>query len=251
MSIRIINTEVCQNCKKETCAFIDRVTKSDTVFASEGTVCPTGVLQTNPSQLNPFTKKECIKCGLCVGYCSKSNLEFLDEEHNALRLDYCNSFGMNALVSNYLNKIFAFASNSNRNSSVLFDGYVEIGEGKEAFVEVDEKDALECLRNLLGDFLLYKGQYSNEVNTGLIVLSEIPSKRNSNVYTVIERMRVFPNLENKNIYITTFSMLRHLFLHKRDECVVFDDVFYNPNKETPEDYSARVLNDSEQLSPQH
>ena len=87
MSISIINTEVCQNCKKETCAFIDRVTKTDTVFASEGTVCPTGALQANPSQQNPFTKKECIDCGLCVGYCNKSNLE-IENEANKFNLEY-------------------------------------------------------------------------------------------------------------------------------------------------------------------
>ena len=243
MSIRIINTVVCQNCKKETCAFIDRVTKIDSVFASEGTVCPTGALQANPSQQNPFTKKECIDCGLCVGYCNKSNLE-IENEANKFNLEYCNSFGMNALVSNYLNKIFPFAANSNRNSSVLFDGYVEIGEEKEAFVEVDEKDALECLRNLLGDFLLYRGQYANEVNTGLIVLTEIPPRGSSNVYTVIERMRMFPNLESKNIFITTFSMLKYLFLHKKNDIVVFENVFYNPLKETIEEYTERITKET-------
>ena len=136
----------------------------------------------------------------------------LNDLTSGFNLDYCNSFGMNALVSNYLNKIFPFAANSNRNSSVLFDGYVEIGGEKEAFVEVDEKDALECCRNLLGDFLLYEGQFSFEINMGLIVLKEIPPIGN-NIYTVIEKMHIFPRLERKEIYFTTFSFLRHLFLN--------------------------------------
>ena len=151
---------------------------------------------------------------------------------------------MNALVSNYLNRVFTFAANSNRNSSVLFDVYVEIGEEKEAFVEVDEKDALECLRNLLGDFLLYRGQFVDEVDTGLIVLTEIPSRGSSNVYTVIERMRMFPNLEAKSIYFTTFSMLRHLFLHPKNDSVVFEKVFYNPLKETVEEYTERITKET-------
>jgi len=238
MSISIINIEICQSCKKETCAFIDRVTKSDTVFASEGTVCPTGVLQANPSQQNPFTKKECINCGLCVGYCSKANLQISADDSN-FSLKYCNSFGMNALVSNYLNKIFPFAANSNRNSSVLFDVYVEIGSEKEAFVEVDSEDALKCCRHLLGDFLLYEGQFSSEVDMGLIVLEEIPTI-GSNIYTVVNKMHIFPGLEGKEIYFTTFSFLRHLFLEQKKD-VVFENIFYNPLKESFEEYNARVI----------
>ena len=238
MSINIIDIEVCQSCKKETCAFIDRVTKSNAVFASEGTVCPTGVLQGNPSQQNPFTKKECIGCGLCVGYCSKSNLRITDDSRE-LNLKYCNSFGMNALVSNYLNKIFPFAANSNRNSSVLFDGYVEIGMEKEAFVEVDEKDALECCRNLLGDFLFYDGQFSNEVNLGLIVLKDIPTS-GSNIYTVVEKIHAFPHLKEKEIFFTTFSFLRHLFLHPIEGGIVFERVFFNPIKESLDNYMGKI-----------
>lgn len=197
MSISIINIGVCQSCKKETCAYIDKVTKSNAVFVSEGTVCPTGVLQSNPSQMPnlPFNDKKCIDCGLCVSYCSKQNLD-ITIENQKVNLEHCNSIGMNILVSNYLNKIFPFASNSNRNSSVTFDGYVEIGGEKEAFVEVDEKDALECCRNLLGDFLLYEGQFSTEVDMGLIVLEEIPPI-GSNIYTVIEKMHTFLALKVK------------------------------------------------------
>lgn len=238
MNISIIDIEVCQNCKKETCAFTDRVTKSNAVFVSEGTVCPTGILQANPSQQNPFAKKECIGCGLCVGYCNKSNLQITDDGRD-LNLECCSSYGMNALVSNYLNKIFSFAANSNRNSSVLFDGYVETGGDKEAFVEVDEKDALECCRNLLGDFLLYEGQFSNEVNMGLIVLKDIPAS-GSNVYTVVEKIHTFPNLEGKEIFFTTFSILRHLFLHPIEGGVKFERVFFNPIKESPESYIQRI-----------
>lgn len=238
MSVSIINMEVCQSCKKETCAFIDKVAKSNAVFASEGTVCPTGVLQANPSQQNPFAKKECIACGLCVGYCSKSNLQITNED-DGFNLDYCNSFGMNALVSNYLNKIFPFAANSNRNTSVLFDGYVEIEGEKEAFVEVDEKDALECCRNLLGDFLLYEGQFTKEVNLGLIVLKDLPAS-GSQVYTVLEKMHSFPNLEGKEIFFTTFSILRHIFLHSGEEGVAFERAFFNPTKESLESYTRRM-----------
>jgi len=238
MSVSIINIEVCQSCKKETCAFIDRVTKSNAVFASEGTVCPTGVLQANPSQQNPFAKKECIECGLCVGYCNKSNLRITNEDSD-FNLDYCNSFGMNALVSNYLNKIFSFAANSNRNTSVLFDGYVEIEGEKEAFVEVDEKDALECCRNLIGDFLLYEGQFSNEVNMGLVVLKDLPTS-GSHVYTVVEKMHTFPNLEGKEIFFTTFSILRHMFLHPMEEGIAFERAFFNPIKESLDSYIRRI-----------
>lgn len=242
MSINIINIEVCQTCKKETCAYIDRVTKSNTVFVSEETVCPTGVLQSNPSQMTnlPFNDKKCIDCGLCVGYCSKQNL-IITVDSPAINLEHCNSIGMNILVSNYLNKIFPFAANSNRNSSVTFDCYVEIGEEKEAFVEVDEKDALECCRNLLGDFLLYEGQFSSEVNVGLIVLEEIPPV-GSNIYTVVEKMHTFPRLEGKEIYFTTISFLRHLFLKTTTVgSYIFENVFFNPLKESLEVYQARAF----------
>lgn len=240
MSINIINIEVCQSCKKETCAYIDKVTKSNAVFVSEETVCPTGVLQSNPSRMSnsPFIDKKCIDCGLCVGYCNKNNLE-ISLENKRVNIDYCNSIGMNLLVSNYLNKIFPFASNSNRNSSVTFDGYIEIGGEKEAFVEVDEKDALECCRNLLGDFLLYEGQFSNEVDMGLIVLEEIPLL-GSNIYTVLDKMHTFPHLEGKEIYFTTFTFLRQLFLNKK-QGVVFENIFFNPLKETLEHYNSRII----------
>lgn len=242
MSINIIDIEVCHNCKKETCAYIDRVTKSNTVFASEETVCPTGVLQSNPSQMSnlPFNDKKCIDCGLCVGYCSKQNLN-ITIDTPTLNLEHCNSIGMNILVSNYLNKIFPFAANSNRNSSVTFDGYVEIGEEKEAFVEVDEKDALECCRNLLGDFLLYEGQFSSEVNVGLIVLEEIPPL-GSNIYTVVDKMHTFPRLEGKEIYFTTISFLRHLFLQTNTAgSYIFEKVFFNPLRESLAVYQASAF----------
>lgn len=240
MSISIIDNEICLNCRKETCAFIDVVTKSGTIFTSEGTVCPTGILQSNPATLqpNPFSKKECIKCGLCVGYCNKSNLRITDTS-NGFSPD-CSSIGLNVLVSNYLNKIFPFAANSNRNSSVLFDAYVELDKEKEAFVEVDEKDALECCRNLMGDFLLYEGQFSKEVSTGLIVLKEIPRKGSSNVFNVIEKMHVFPKLEKKQIYFTTFSFLRHLFLSHIPSGASFDTLFFNPLNESYYEYSIRI-----------
>lgn len=244
MSISIIDIEVCQKCKKETCAFIDRVTKNGTIFTSESTVCPTGVLQANPSLQNPFTKKECIDCGLCVGYCNKSNLQ-ITNHGNVFNLDYCNSIGMTIMALNYLNRIFPFAANSKFNSSILFDGYVEIGGEKEAFVEVDEKDALECCRNLLGDFLLYEGQFSSEVDMGLIVLEEIPPI-GSNIYTVLKKMHAFPRLEGKEIYFTTFSFLRQLFLEQKKN-VVFENVFYNPLKEKLEDYYGRIKSEKESI----
>lgn len=243
MSISIIDNEVCLNCRKETCTYIDVVTKNGTIFTSEGTVCPTGILQANPAtlQINPFSKKECINCGLCVGYCNKSNLK-IDDVNGEFALNYCSSIGMNALVSNYLNKIFPFASNSNRNSSVLFDAYVEFGKEKEAFVEVDEKDALECCRNLMGDFLLYEGQFSREVNVGLIVLMEIPKKGSSNVFNVIEKLHVFPKLETKQIYFTTFSFLRYLFLNPLSNDISFQEIFFNPTIESFEGFSKRISN---------
>lgn len=244
MSISIIDSEICLTCKKETCAYIDVVTKNGTFFSSEGSVCPTGVLQTNPVMMpnSPFSKKECINCGLCVGYCSKSNL-LITDTNEEIALENCSSIGLNAMVSNYLNKIFLFAANSNRNSCVHFDGYVEIDTEKEAFVEVDIKDSLECCRNLLGDFLLYKGQFDGDIDTGLIVLQEIPKKGSSNIFSVIEKMRLFPQLNEKQIFITTFSFLRYLFLTPNIECVEFARLFYNPLDETFETYRRRIRND--------
>ena len=242
MAISIIDNEICLSCKKETCAYIDVVTKNGKVFTSEGSVCPTGILKSNPSMMpkSPFTAKECINCGLCVGYCNKSNLQ-IDCFDNEFSLNYCNSLGQNALVSNYLNKIFPFAANSNRNSSVLFDAYVEIDLEKEAFVEIDEKDALECCRNLMSDFLMYEGQFLSEINLGLIVLKEIPNKGSSNVYNVIEKMHVFRNLETKQIFFTTFSFLRHLFLSNLQGKVDFKKAFFSPIQESLDDYRGRIV----------
>ena len=242
MSIHIIDYDVCLTCRRESCAYIDVVTKSGTIFSSEGSVCPTGVLQGNPALATslPFSKKECINCGLCAGYCSKSNLQ-ADSNVGSMALSQCSSFGLNALVSSYLNKIFTFAANSNRNSAALFDAYVETEPEEEAFVEVDVKDALECCRNLLADFLLYKGQFAPEVSKGLIVLQEIPKNAGSQIYTVIEKMRLIPQLESKQIFFTSFAFLRYLFLNPQPERVRFDDIFYNPRSESLLDYKTRIF----------
>lgn len=241
MSVRIIDNDICFECKRETCAYIDVVTKNGTFFSSEGSVCPTGALQSNPAMMqnSPFSKKECINCGLCVGYCNKSNLA-IDYLNNDFPLENCNSFGYNALVSNYLNKIFSFASNSNRNSSVLFDGYLEISSEKEAFVEVDAKEPLECMRGLFGDFLMYKGQYADEVNIGLIVLQDIPKREASNIYSVLEKMQSFPGLDKKQIYLSTFSLLRFLFLNPISSGYDFERVFFSPLSEKVEQYKNRL-----------
>lgn len=83
MQIKIINSQICESCKKRTCSAIDSVEKSlFTIFKSEKFTCPLKILVNGPSdeqmkkgfidipQLNP----QCIHCYLCIGYCSQKNL---------------------------------------------------------------------------------------------------------------------------------------------------------------------------------
>ena len=73
---------------------------------------------------------------------------------------------------------------------------------------------------------------------GLIVLEEIPPI-GSNIYTVVEKMHTFPRLEGKEIYFTTFSFLRQLFLNQLQNAE-FEHIFFNPLKEKLDNYNGRI-----------
>ena len=52
-------------------------------------------------------------------------------------------------------------------------------------------------------------------------------------------MHNFPRLEGKEIFFTTFSFLRQLFLNQLQN-VEFEHIFYNPLKEKLDNYNDRI-----------
>jgi len=244
MKIRIIDRSKCEECTSILCTF-----KRETILPnyyslrSESTVCPVGYLNQKPITLvedNYLDTSKCINCCLCVGDCIMDNLTYEDYEYNAV-FDNLSGLQYNAIALSYLHKIFGFAANTNRNGSIDFDGYFQLpSKNFEGFVEVDYyNDSLESCRRLLGDFLTYRGQLSEEVNYGLIVLKDFPSETSRDVYYLIKRIKEFPKTCNKEIGITTFSLLRKLALISQN-IIAPKELFFDPTKETLSDYKHRI-----------
>lgn len=261
MKIKIIDRSICDRCNLYKCNYVNSILKQDFFsLRTESTVCPVSYLIDKPTFVvqegNEFSEK-CILCGLCVKACPLNNLEFDYEsiEHKSNsdlyklnreideRLENLSEQQYNAIAMDYLNLIFGFGANTNRNGSIDFDGYLSftIGNlGIEAFVEVDyNNDSLESCRRLLKDFLIYKGQYSTEVNNGIIVLKDFPEENSRDIYNLIKNIKNFPYTEKKNIYITTFDILREVSIFKASES--FDlSLFFSPKEETLNEYKKRL-----------
>lgn len=207
MEIKIKDRTKCESCKKLRCTFANAVLKANYYsLRSESTICPVGYLIDRPTEItdnDAFDTKICIKCGLCVLECPYDNLYVKDFFFNTETFDNLTEQQYNAIALSYLHNMFEFATNTNRNASIDFDGYVETSQDLEAFVEVDYgNDSLESCRRLLGDFLSYKGQFDEEVNYGIIVLRNFP-ECSRDIYSLIKNIGKFPLTKNKRIYITT------------------------------------------------
>lgn len=244
MKIKIIDRNKCEECTSILCTF-----KSETILPNyyslrtESTVCPVGYLNQKPTTLveyNYLDTSKCINCCLCVGDCIMGNLAIEEYEYNAV-FDDLSGLQYNAIALSYLNMIFGFAANTNRNGSIDFDGYFQLpSENFEGFVEVDYyNDSLESCRRLLGDFLTYRGQLSKEVNFGLIVLKDFPDETSRDVYNLIRKIKEFPKTHNIEIVLTTFSLLRKIAFTPHDRLSP-KQLFFNPMCDSLSNYKKRI-----------
>lgn len=245
MRIRIVDSGVCQRCSVHSCSFLNTAkTKTDFYkLSSETSICPRqAISEEGPSdselRTGHITNDRCVFCGLCVKFCAHHNLKVEEFDCGTSEFHDMTEPQVNAVASVYLSTLFDFSANSNRNRSLLFDGYVSTGE-EEAYVEVDlNDDSLESLRRLLGDMITYS--MSHEIHNGLMILSNIPAKGSRDVYAVIKKMREFPTTQGINIYITTFSLLKAMSLHLPKGQYTLRDLFFNYTEESLQTYSTRI-----------
>lgn len=239
MQIRILNTDLCETCSNRTCAFVDaRIKEQFYSIRTETTVCPQSILidETKPASFG----EKCIKCALCVTSCYANNLEVVDYSQN-FNIANLSELQYNAMALSYLDKITGFAANTNRNRSLNFDGFLQTSVGEYCFVEVDyNNDSLECCRRLIGAFITYEGRIG-KIRNGLIILQDFPKEGSRDVFHVIEKITVFPTTKDCRIYISTFSMLRHMVLNANTVGKSLSELFYNPQNETLEHYHDRIM----------
>lgn len=223
MSVKIKDIEICSQCGNKDCSYIDAKVKTNFYgLRTEETVCPTTALTDGP--LGEFEKKKCINCGLCELSCHYKNIECVDIEYNKNNFSNLSTPQCNAIACSYLNHIFEFAANTNRNKSLQFDGYVSTINGKEAFVQIDQdNDSLESVRRLVGDFLLYSPS-DRKIEIGIVVLQELPKEGSRDVYNVLKALKTFPTTCNYKFYFTTFKLLRFLALHMAFNDFDFEDL---------------------------
>lgn len=228
MSIVINDVSICETCINRNCSFRDAQLKTNFHgLRTETTVCPTSYLSESP--LNISSHSVCINCALCQLSCHNNNLMCSDLEYDSDSFNNLTDTQANSIACSYLNHLFGFAANTNRNKSMQFDGYVSTSHGIEAFVEVVKKnDSLECVRRILGDSLLYS-PYDREINNGIVVLHELPKKGSHDVYNVLESIKNFPATDNFNFYFVTFNLLRFLALNICNESLQYTDILLDIN----------------------
>ena len=226
MNIFIKDIKKCEDCKRRTC-MITESTQIPNSFnlKPEKFTCPVKIFengflerQIELEQINVELKesdKECILCLLCAANCSQNNLQ-VDKISMNIK-DMFETNGNNEQQSNilsntialaYMQKIFTFAANTNFSRAITFDGFA-ISDDESFFVEVDiNNDALESCRRILGEMTMFNCGKDNKILNGIIVLETMP-KDNSNVNTLIRKIREFPTTQHVKIYMTTMSLLRY------------------------------------------
>lgn len=244
--IKIIDSSICEKCKSLSCSFL----KNSTVrydfakLSTETTVCPTQVLSEGPNEnalKSGWIDKDCVDCGLCIKHCPFDNVVFDSMDFDIVSDTFkdLTEPQLKATVMSMLGFLFTFAANTNRNRALQFDGFISSKSAQNSFVEIDwSNDSLECTRRLLGDILTYKNIAN--IESGLIVLQEIPAMGSRDVYNVLQKISEFPTTKNLEIYITTISILRWLMMHNGSKAYELRDIGYNPRKETKEDYLAKI-----------
>lgn len=250
--IKIKDPQICEDCKVYSCSFLRTGLIRDDFckLTSETTICPTQILSEGPYEAalktrvidyDAKSKCYCIDCGLCISSCPYNNLEFCTVSFDIDREAFGNltSPQLKATVTSYLSKLFSFAANTNRNKSLIFDGFIFSATEKKAFVEIDwNNDSLECTRRILGDILKYKNLAN--VSSGLIILQDLPSIGSRDVYNVLERISKFPTTSDIEIFIASISIVRWLALYAVNNQFEVSDIGYNPLKETKDDYISRI-----------
>lgn len=98
---------------------------------------------------------------------------------------------------------------------------------------------MESVRRILGDILTYS---DHKIKNGLVVLSHIPPKGTVDVYTVLDKLKVFPTTADINIYFTTFNILRALCISSVSFNNDFNSILFDPSKEQIEEYSVKIQN---------
>ena len=246
MIIQVIDPNVCEKCTLHRCSYVNVANIKNDFYnlPTETTICPTSAIGDNgPIDIigddRFINSDKCVSCGLCICFCSEQNLRCEEYDSDTALLGNLTERQLKAVTSSYLNQIFEFAANTNRNGALLFDGYVSTKGGEEAFVEIDyHDDSLESTRRLLGDILMFS--QNHRIYNGILVLSSLPSSGSRDVYTVIEKVRRFPTTTNIHVYMTTFSILRKmsLFMTGGDYC--FKDLFFDCMEETVDEYYDRI-----------
>lgn len=250
--IDISDRTICENCLNYSCSFLRTgLMRLDFCkLSSETTVCPTQILSDGPYESalksgiidkDPISKRTCVDCGLCVMNCPYGNLRFsnLRYDIDLEAFSLLTEPQLKATVTSYLGLLFTFAANTNRNKSLLFDGFISSASETKSFVEIDWKnDSLECARRILGDILLYRA--SAKVDSGLIVLQKIPSTGNRDIFNVLEKMRRFPTTKGIRIYITSITILRWLAIHTRTRSLEIEGMAYDPLAEDERRYYSRL-----------
>lgn len=228
MSVKIKNIDICNQCGNKDCSYIDARVKTNFYgLRTEETVCPTTVMTDGPlekAKNDLLEDKNCINCGLCELSCHCKNIECIGIDYINNNFANLSTPQCNAIACSYLNHIFEFAANTNRNKALQFDGYVSTRNGKEAFVQIDQdNDSLESVRRLIGDFLLYSPS-DRKIQIGIVVLQELPKEGSRDVYNVLDSLKSFPTTSNYKFYFTTFKLLRFLALHMEFNDFGFEDL---------------------------
>lgn len=244
--IKIINPSICETCNSLACSFLkESIVRHDIgKLSTETTVCPTQALSEGPNESELKSRrieKNCVDCGLCIMHCPHNNLKIESNDYNIIKDSFKNltETQLKATVMSMLGFIFSFAANTNRNKSLHFDGFICSSTDKKSFVEIDwENDSLKCTRRILGDILTYS--HITKIDSGLIVLKEIPSSGNRDVYNVLKKISTFPTTQELSIYITTIPILRWIMLYNGNKKYEISDIGFNPLKETREDFIKRI-----------
>lgn len=228
MSIKIKDINVCSLCGNKDCCYIDARVKTNFYgLRTEETVCPTMVLTDGPlekAKENILNDKECIDCGLCELSCHNKNLECINVDFSKNTFSTLSAQQSNAVACSYLNYIFEYAANTNRNKALQFDGYVNSRNGNEAFVQIDQdNDSLESVRRLIGDFLLYTPA-DRKIQIGIVILQELPREGSRDIYNVLKSLKAFPTTTNYRFYFTTFKLLRFIALNIKATEYEFEDL---------------------------
>lgn len=259
MRIKVNDKNKCTNCTHRTCSMNDIIIKSDyNNLKTEQYTCPVKLLEYGLTQEQleagyvdlDKDKNVCVHCYLCVMQCSQNNLKIenytydIKEDFSVLvKSGEFNAQGpSNVIALSYLNRLFAFAANTNLIRMFKFDGAVLTKTNKRCLVEVDiGNDSLECCRRLLADIVLYNHQNDHKVNDGLMVLNDFPKEGSNEVITVIEKIKNFQATDRINIYITTFSLLRYFALNSTSDMYEYDDLLFNASVDLKKTYLEKLL----------